>query len=724
MGNLKKQTFPVLNMHCAGCANNVEKTVRKLVGVADASVNFASNTLSVSYETDKLTPGEIRAAVLAAGYDLIMEEEHVEERQEEEQQKRYHRLKTRVIGAWIFAVPLLLLSMVFMHVPYSNEIQMVLAIPVLVLFGTPFYTGAWKQARLGRSNMDTLVALSTSIAFLFSVFNTFFPDFWYNRGLEPHVYYEAAVVIIAFVLTGKLMEERAKGNTSTAIRKLMGLQPKKARVVRDGKELDVPLDQLNIDDLVSVRPGEQIPVDGFLTEGDSYVDESMISGEPIPVEKKIGSHVLAGTINQKGSFIIRAEKVGGETVLARIIRMVQEAQGSKAPVHRIVDKVTGIFVPVVLGLSVLTFFIWMFFGGVDMLSHAMLSAVSVLVIACPCALGLATPTALMVGIGKAADHHILIKDAVALEQMRKVNVVVLDKTGTLTEWHPTVTGWLWAQPQEGHYKDILLAAELKSEHPLAGAIVTALQEQENIVPATLDGFESITGKGIKVTYQGAEYWAGSHKLLKDYHATLTDVLGEMLAQYESDGCSIVYFGRKDELLAIVAIKDQIKATSAEAYMLTGDGERTASAVAGRLGNIQYIADALPDDKEEFVRQLQLQRKTVAMVGDGINDSQALACADVSIAMGKGTDIAMDVAMVTLMTSDLLLLPKAFNLSRQTVRLIHQNLFWAFIYNLIGIPIAAGLLYPINGLLLNPMLASAAMAFSSVSVVLNSLSLRY
>ena len=733
MGNLKKQTFPVLNMHCAGCANNVEKTVRKLVGVADASVNFASNTLSVSYETDKLTPGEIRAAVLAAGYDLIMEEEHVEERQEEEQQKRYHRLKTRVIGAWIFAVPLLLLSMVFMHVPYSNEIQMVLAIPVLVLFGTPFYTGAWKQARLGRSNMDTLVALSTSIAFLFSVFNTFFPDFWYNRGLEPHVYYEAAVVIIAFVLTGKLMEERAKGNTSTAIRKLMGLQPKKARVVRDGKELDVPLDQLNIDDLVSVRPGEQIPVDGFLTEGDSYVDESMISGEPIPVEKKIGSHVLAGTINQKGSFIIRAEKVGGETVLARIIRMVQEAQGSKAPVQRIVDKVTGIFVPVVLGLSVLTFFIWMFFGGVDMLSHAMLSAVSVLVIACPCALGLATPTALMVGIGKAADHHILIKDAVALEQMRKVNVVVLDKTGTLTEGHPTVAGWLWAQPQEGHYKDILLAAELKSEHPLA--IVTALQEQENIVPATLDGFESITGKGIKVTYQGAEYWAGSHKLLKDYHATLTDVLGEMLAQYESDGCSIVYFGRKDELLAIVAIKDQIKATSAEAvrelrtqgievYMLTGDGERTASAVAGRLGNIQYIADALPDDKEEFVRQLQLQRKTVAMVGDGINDSQALACADVSIAMGKGTDIAMDVAMVTLMTSDLLLLPKAFNLSRQTVRLIHQNLFWAFIYNLIGIPIAAGLLYPINGLLLNPMLASAAMAFSSVSVVLNSLRLRY
>lgn len=734
MPNQTKQTFPVLNMHCAGCANNVEKTVRKLVGVTDASVNFASNTLSVTFETDKLTPGEIRAAVLAAGYDLIIEQDHPEQRQEEEQHKRYRRLKLRVLGAWLFAIPLLLLSMVFMHVPYSNEIQLVLALPVLILFGTPFYTGAWKQARLGRSNMDTLVALSTSIAFIFSVFNTFFPDFWYSRGLEPHVYYEAAVVIIAFVLTGKLMEERAKGNTSTAIRKLMGLQPKQARILRNGQEVDIPLEQLTLNDLVSVRPGEQIPVDGTLTQGDSYVDESMISGEPIPVEKKSGSHVLAGTINQKGSFIIRAEKVGTDTVLARIIRMVQEAQGSKAPVQRIVDKVTGIFVPVVLGLSVLTFIIWMVFGGVDMLSHAMLSAVSVLVIACPCALGLATPTALMVGIGRAANNHILIKDAVALEQMRKVNAVVLDKTGTLTEGHPTVTGWLWAQPQEVHYKNILLAAELKSEHPLAGAIVTALEEMEHITPAPLDSFRSITGKGIQVSYQGTEYWAGSHKLLKDFNAPLTDVLTDMLVQYESDGCSIVYFGRAGELLAIIAITDQVKATSAEAvrelrsqgidvYMLTGDGERTASSVAARLGNIQYVSDAMPDDKEEFVRQLQLQGKTVAMVGDGINDSQALACADVSVAMGKGTDIAMDVAMVTLMTSDLLLLPKAFGLSRQTVRLIHQNLFWAFIYNLIGIPIAAGLLYPAYGILLNPMLASAAMAFSSVSVVLNSLRLR-
>lgn len=735
MNSMTQKAFPVLNMHCASCANNVEKIVKQLPGITNASVNLATNTLSISYEADKLTPGEIRAAVLSGGYDLIIEEESLkEEHREEEQQKHYQRLKMQVIGAWLFAVPMLLLSMVFMHVPYSNEMQLLLTLPVMILFGGSFYEGAWRQARLGRSSMDTLVALSTSIAFLFSVFNTFYPEFWYNRGLEPHVYYEAAVVIIAFVLTGKLLEERAKGNTSTAIKKLMGLQPKIARVVRGGIEEEILIDQLQVGDLVAVRPGEQIPVDGRLAEGNSLVDESMISGEPIPVEKKKDDKVLAGTINQRGSFIIRASQVGAETVLARIIRMVQEAQGSKAPVQRIVDRVTNVFVPVVLGIAVVTFVLWMVIGGVDYFSHAMLSAVSVLVIACPCALGLATPTALMVGIGRAASQHILIKDAVALEQMRKVNVVVLDKTGTLTEGHPTVAGWLWARAEEQHYADVLLAAELKSEHPLAGAIVTALQDKQKVTPAKLDSFESITGKGIQVSYEGKQYWVGSHKLLKDFNAQVTDVMAEMLVQYESEGNGIIYFGCATELLAIIAVSDQIKSTSAEAVkelkrqgidicMLTGDGQRTALAVAGRLGIDRFVADALPDDKEDFIRELQMQGKVVAMVGDGINDSQALALADVSVAMGKGTDIAMDVAMVTLMTSDLLLLPRAIELSRQTVKLIHQNLFWAFIYNLIGIPIAAGILFPWNGLLLNPMLASAAMAFSSVSVVLNSLSLR-
>lgn len=733
MGKITKKAFPVLNMHCAGCANNVEKTVKKMTGVVEASVNFATTSLTVSYENDQLTPGDIRAAVVAAGYDLIVEENHKEERKEEAQHQRYIRLKRKVIGAWILAVPMLVFSMILMHVPYSNEIQMLLALPVMIIFGGSFYTGAWKQARLGRSNMDTLVALSTSIAFLFSVFNTFFPEFWYARGLEPHVYYEASVVIIAFVLTGKLMEERAKGNTSTAIRKLMGLQPKVGRVLRNGVEQDILIEDLQVGDLVIVRPGEQIPVDGTLTEGESYVDESMISGEPLPVEKEVGSKVLAGTINQRGSFIIKASQVGSETVLARIIQMVQEAQGSKAPVQRIVDRITGIFVPVVLGIALLTFVLWILIGGQEYISYAVLSAVSVLVIACPCALGLATPTALMVGIGKAAGQHILIKDAVALEQMRKVDVVVLDKTGTLTEGRPTVTDWLWVQAEQPHYKDILLAAEMKSEHPLAGAIVTALQAEEGVTPAALEHFDSITGKGVKVSYEGHTYWVGSHKLLKDFNATVTDAMAEKLVQYGTAGNGIIYFGCENELVAILAVSDPIKPTSAEAirelkqqgitvYMLTGDGHRTAHAVAGRLGIEHFVADALPNDKAEFVHELQLQGKKVAMVGDGINDSQALALADVSIAMGKGTDIAMDVAMVTLMTSDLLLLPKAFNLSKQTVELIHQNLFWAFIYNLIGIPIAAGILYPVNGLLLNPMLASAAMAFSSVSVVLNSLSL--
>lgn len=733
MSTISKQTFPVLNMHCAGCAHNVEKRVNKLSGIIEASVNLATNTLTISYEVAKLTPQEIRVAVLAAGYDLIIEESHKEERQEEAQHQRYRQLKQQVIGAWILAVPMLLLSMVFMHVPYSNEIQLALTLPVLLFFGRSFYVNAWKQAKLGSSNMDTLVALSTSIAFLFSLFNTFFPEFWQSRGLQPHVYYEAAVVIIAFVLTGKLMEERAKGNTSTAIKKLMRLQPRTARVLRNGAEEDVRMDQLEVGDLVVVRPGEQVPVDGCIAQGDSYVDESMISGEPIAVEKSVGDKVLAGTINQKGSFVIKAAQVGGATVLARIIRMVQEAQGSKAPVQRIVDKITAVFVPAVLAIAILTFVLWMVIGGTQYFSHAMLSAVSVLVIACPCALGLATPTALMVGIGKAASEHILIKDAVALEQMRKANVVVLDKTGTLTQGRPMVTGWLWEATQAPHYKNVLLAAELKSEHPLAAAIVSSLQEEEGVTPAMLTRFESITGKGVRVSYQEESYWVGSHKLVKEFGATISDTLGKMIVQYESEGNGIIYFGKEHELLAIIAVADQIKPTSIEAvkelkrrgievYMLTGDGQRTASTVASRLGIDYFVADALPDDKEEFVRELQLQGKRVVMVGDGINDSQALALADVSIAMGRGTDIAMDVAMVTLMTSDLLLLPKALELSKQTVKLIHQNLFWAFIYNLIGIPIAAGILFPLGGVLLNPMLASAAMAFSSVSVVINSLSL--
>ena len=734
MSKITKKVYPVMGMHCAACANNVEKIVKKQEGVEDASVNLAAAVLTVDFNSDIVSPEQLKDAVMKIGFDLIIDEDNSMEEQEEAEHSYYEQLQRKTVVAWIFALPVAFMGMFFMDFPGINWWMLVLSLPVLFYSGHAFYVNAWKQAKHFTSNMDTLVALSTSIAFLFSLFNTLYPQFWYEQGLEPHVYYEAATVIIAFVLVGKLMEEKAKGKTSMAIRKLMGLQPKTARILRDGKEEDILISELKKGDKVSVRPGERVPVDGLIVEGDTFIDESMISGEPIPVEKKLNDKVLAGTINQNGAFVMSAEKVGRETVLAQIIRMVQEAQGSKAPVQRIVDKVTAVFVPTVLAIAILTFMVWMIVGGVDDFSYAMLSAVSVLVIACPCALGLATPTALMVGIGKGAEAHILIKDAVALEQMRKVDTVVLDKTGTVTEGRPTVTGWLHDAGWVNEHKGILYAAELKSEHPLALAIVEELKKDGN-KPAIIDSFESRTGRGIVVTRGGKTYWAGSHRLLNDFGAKVSDLLKSMVEEYERSGKSLVYFGEESTLLAVIVISDKVKPTSIQAVkqmqaegkyvvLLTGDGHLTAQNVAGEINANRFIAEALPDDKENVIKELQREGRVVAMVGDGINDSQALARADVSIAMGKGTDIAMDVAMVTLMTSDLLLLPKAFKLSRKTVRLIHQNLFWAFIYNLIGIPIAAGILFPMYGILLNPMIASAAMACSSVSVVLNSLSLNW
>ena len=734
MSEITTKLYPVTGMHCAACAGNVERIVRKQEGVESASVNLAAATLTVTYNPDIVSPQQLKEAVMRIGFDLIIDEDNSVQEQEEAEQSYYGQLKRKTVVAWIFALPVAVLGMFLMNVPGVNWWMLLLSLPVILYSGRSFYMNAWKQATQRTSNMDTLVALSTSIAFLFSLFNTFYPEFWYSRGLEPHVYYEAATVIIAFVLVGKLMEEKAKGKTSTAIRKLMGLQPRTARVVKDGREEDILIAELQIGDQVSVRPGEQIPVDGTIADGETFIDESMISGEPIPVEKKQGDKVLAGTINQNGAFTMTAQKVGKNTVLAQIIRMVQEAQGSKAPVQRIVDKVTAVFVPVVLAVAVFTFLVWIVAGGADDFSYAMLSAVSVLVIACPCALGLATPTALMVGIGKGAESHILIKNAVALEQMRKVDTVVLDKTGTVTEGRPVVTGWLHDAGWQNEHKGILYAAELKSEHPLALAIVEALKK-EGEKPAIIDSFESRTGRGIVVTRGNKTYWAGSHRLLKDFGAEVSGLLQGMVEDYERSGKSLVYFGEGNTLLAVIAISDKIKDTSRQAVkqlkesgkyivLLTGDGRLTAQNVAGEIDANRFISDALPADKENVIKELQAEGRVVAMVGDGINDSQALARADVSVAMGKGTDIAMDVAMVTLMTSDLLLLPKAFKLSHKTVRLIRQNLFWAFIYNLIGIPVAAGILFPLYGILLNPMIASAAMACSSVSVVLNSLSLNW
>ena len=586
--------------------------------------------------------------------------------------------------------------------------------------------------------MDTLVALSTGIAFLFSLFNTLYPKFWLQRGLEPHVYYEAATVIITFILLGKLLEERAKSNTSSAIKKLMGLQPKTLRVIRDGQELEIPIASVQGGDTIVVRPGEKIPVDGQVSEGRSFVDESMITGEPVPVEKTSGGKVFSGTVNQKGSFRFVAERVGGQTLLAQIIRQVQEAQGSKAPVQRLVDKIAGIFVPVVLGLAVLTFVVWMLVGGEAAFTHALLTSISVLVIACPCALGLATPTAIMVGIGRGAENNILIKDAESLELGHRVNAVVLDKTGTITEGKPVVTDGRWTDDtQTSEWKSVLLALESQSEHPLAEAVVTWLRD-EGVRPAKLSGFNSLTGRGVKVTGEGGStYYVGNQKLLEEHGIPSTSTargLIPSLSRLRKQAKTVIFFADETKVLGVLAIADKIKDSSPAAikalqdrdidvYMLTGDNEQTARAVAQQVDLEHFRAEVLPSDKADFVKELQQQGKIVAMVGDGINDSQALAQADVSIAMGKGSDIAMDVAKMTLITSDLRSIPKALQLSSKTVRGIRQNLFWAFIYNLIGIPIAAGILYPINGFLLDPMIAGAAMAFSSVSVVANSLRLR-
>ncbi|WP_280743943.1 MULTISPECIES: heavy metal translocating P-type ATPase [unclassified Parabacteroides] len=735
MKKTETKIVPVLDMSCAVCANNVESTVKKLAGVVDASVNFAANTLKVTYVPTDISLDNIKSAVQSAGYDLVVdEEEDALEKRDEISRKKYERLKRNTIGSWVLAIPLAVLAMVFMHLPYANWVMMALALIIMLLFGRSFYVNGVRHALRGSANMDTLVALSTSIAFLFSLFNTVYPQFWTDKGLEAHVYYEASGIIIAFVLLGKLLEERAKNSTSSAIKGLMGLQPKTARRLVDGKEEEVPIALLQVGDRVSVRPGEKIPVDGILVNGSSSIDESMLSGEAIPVMKSKGDKVLAGTINQKGAFSIEATGVGKATVLAQIVQMVQEAQGSKAPVQRIVDKISRIFVPVVVLVAVITFVVWLVVGGESYFSYALLSAVSVLVIACPCALGLATPTALMVGMGKAAERHILIKDAFALENLCKIDTVVLDKTGTLTEGVPQVIDSYWLSDPNICYLDILYTAEMKSEHPLASAIVKWMEDSgaSEFEPKS---FESITGQGVRMEVGDQTYWVGNRAMMEIFGTKVPDNVVKHIDRWNMNGNSIIYYGGEGKLLAVLAITDRVKPTSLiavdklkylgiDVHLLTGDTEKSAEVVSTVLGIQQYKAGVLPDDKDQYIKNLQHLGKRVAMVGDGINDSQALARADVSIAMGKGTDIAMDVAMVTLMTSDLSLLPEAIRISRQTVRQIKQNLFWAFIFNVIGIPLAAGVLYPINGLLLNPMIASAAMAFSSVAVVTNSLRLKF
>lgn len=733
-----KKTFPVLNMSCASCAASSQSTLENTPGVVNVAVNYANASAQVEYVPTITDPQKMRAALQGIGYDLMIDEsEEAKDALEEVHRKKFQTLKKRTIGSIALSIPIVLIGMVFMNIPYANYIMWALATPVVLVFGQQFFIGAWKQAKHRSANMDTLVALSTGVAYLFSVFNTLFPQIWERHGLEAHVYFEAAAVVIAFILLGKMLEEKAKGNTSSAIKKLMGLQPKTVTVVHHGgHQMEMPIASVKVGDTLLVKPGEKIAVDGTVTTGNSYVDESMISGEPIPVEKKQGEKVFAGTINQKGSFQFKADKVGGDTVLAQIIKMVQEAQGSKAPVQKLVDKIAGIFVPIVILIAILSLVAWVVLGGDNGLTQGLLAMVTVLVIACPCALGLATPTAIMAGVGKGAENGILIKDAESLELSKKVNAIVLDKTGTITEGKPEVVSVAWKTgAEEKELSGLLFSIEQQSEHPLAEAVVRYFKQKNIQQPISLDDFESITGKGVKVAYAGNSYFLGSPALLKSVNIQIEQSLQNTANEWLEKAQTVIWLADKQNALAAIAIADKIKQTSVsavkelqaagiEVYMLTGDNQQTAKAIAVQVGVKHYKAEVLPAEKAAFVKELQQKGKTVAMVGDGINDSNALAQADVSIAMGKGSDIAMDVAKMTIISSDLSKISKAIKLSKHTVATIKQNLFWAFIYNVIGIPIAAGILYPFTGFLLNPMIAGAAMALSSVSVVSNSLRLKW
>ena len=760
------EAFPVTGMSCAACASSVESILSHTKGVQQAEVNFATELVWVEYE-ESLSPEDLHEALKKVGYGLLWSTDdsgdELAEAQKKAHEEYYQQVKTRTIASILLSIPVVIIGMGFMDWQFGRWISLVLSLPVLFYFGRHFYVNAWKQARHGQSNMDTLVALSTGIAFLFSLFNTLFPQVLLSRGYEVHVYYEAAVVIIAFVSLGKWLEERAKSNTSTALKKLMGLQPKNVHIwmakdsadrsslsdnfdVQQGEEQVMPLKWVKEGQIIIVRPGEHVPVDGQVIFGESYVDESMITGEPIGVLKKKGERVYAGTINQKGSFYFIAEKVGKQTYLSQIISRVQQAQGSKAPVQKLVDRIAGVFVPFVLGIAVLSMVVWMVVGGQEMITQAILAAVAVLVIACPCALGLATPTAIMVGIGKGAEHQILIKDAQSLELAHKVDTVVLDKTGTLTQGRPALTDEKWfldgLEKEQSSVAAIIWAIEHQSEHPLSEAFLAHYQSDYNSSEdkIVLTRFESMTGKGVEAEDQeGNSYTLGSISYLRDryknqWNAEVLSSQEDQFRQWEGQAKTVIGFIMNEELRALFALADPLKPTAKggidalgrqglRVIMLSGDSSKTAEAVAKELGIEEVWAQMLPEQKADKIRALQAQGCIVAMVGDGINDSEALAAADVSVAMGQGSDIAMDVAKVTLISSDPGLLAKAFTLSHDTVRGIRQNLFWAFIYNIIGIPIAAGVLYPFNGFLLDPMIAGAAMAFSSVSVVTNSLRLK-
>ena len=701
-------------MGCAACVARVSGAIKNQNGVLDCSVSLASNSAQVDYDPDTISPEDIRKAVQEAGYDLIVvgddePEEEADSQAERIQEDYYKGLRRDALAAVSLALLIMLLGMGFKDFPGKGYVLWVLATPALFWCGRRFFAVAWRQARHLSAGMDTLVALSTLISYAFSVFNLICPAVWTSRGLEPHLYFESSAMIVAFILAGRVLEEKAKRGTTASIRELVGLQPKSV--------------SLSPGDTVTVKPGDRIPADGTVLEGESYVDESMLTGEPLPNRKSKGDKVFAGTINQKGSLEVRAVKVGKDTMLSSIIRMVKDAQGSKAKIQDTVDKVAAVFVPVIICVSVVTLLCWILLDPSDGLTKGLLSMVSVLVIACPCSLGLATPTALTAGIGSGAKRGILIKDADSLQIAEKIDTVVLDKTGTITEGRPAVVERRWFARRE-ETMGILLAMELKSEHPLASAVVADIHSVNmSVQPAALDSFEALPGSGIKAIAGGNDYFAGK-----------ADFLSDEASKWVSDGRSVIVFTENGRTLAELAIADEVKKSSAsaiaelnrlgvETIILTGDNAASAGKVADKVGVRKVEAGMLPADKAVYVKNLQSEGHRVAMVGDGINDSAALAQADLSVAMGQGSDIAINTAMVTIVSSDLEKLPEMISLSRRTVRIIRQNLFWAFFYNVLAVPVAAGVLYPLNGFILSPMVAAACMALSSVCVVTNSLRLR-